>query len=404
MNTNGEDFMSHSFVMEKMQGYHHSLDLMKRLSESPDLQGDSWRSLTTGDDFMELVCENGQILVRGRSVPQLSAVWSRQKHETLPEQQLNSPKLSQTQLTKIVNLPNDSKLHQPDFKHHDKHSDLQTSSSLRPVVLLSSHDQPSGSTTIPVRGPRLPRPELETTNEKPPAGCSNPVQSTPNERTSRLRITKSKMELPSHEQSEAVFPQHDDEEEIEGDKKSEDWRSRRAKRKSREIHNLSEKRRRDKINKRIHALKDLLPSSSKVGKASVLDETIEYVKTLQLQLQLQFQMVSMGSGLFMSPAMFTSGMQSMQTPSLAQMSEMAVRMHMGVGCRPTSLVSSSPVFGLSGQRMSIPVPQPPFFPSIGRAFTHSIPVPRIPGIASVPSSSLKGSVQIGSSGVIHKGI
>ncbi|KAB1224084.1 Transcription factor PIF3 [Morella rubra] len=52
-----------------------------------------------------------------------------------------------------------------------------------------------------------------------------------------------------------------------------------------EVHSLSERRRRDKINKRMRILKDLIPNCKKVDKASMLDEAIEYLKTLQLQLQ-----------------------------------------------------------------------------------------------------------------------
>ncbi|KAK4743620.1 hypothetical protein SAY87_009932 [Trapa incisa] len=73
-------------------------------------------------------------------------------------------------------------------------------------------------------------------------------------------------------------------------------------------HNLSEKKRRDRINKRMRALQELLPNCDKVDKASVLDEAIEYMKKLQLQLQ----MMSTGSRVFSSPmAMFPAGMHQL---------------------------------------------------------------------------------------------
>ncbi|GFP96401.1 transcription factor pif4 [Phtheirospermum japonicum] len=68
-----------------------------------------------------------------------------------------------------------------------------------------------------------------------------------------------------------------------------------------EIHNLSERRRRDRINERMRALQELIPHSNKSDKASMLDEAIEYMKSLQLQLQ---QMMWMGSG--MAPMMLPS--------------------------------------------------------------------------------------------------
>uniref|UniRef100_A0A6N2MYR5 BHLH domain-containing protein n=1 Tax=Salix viminalis TaxID=40686 RepID=A0A6N2MYR5_SALVM len=43
---------------------------------------------------------------------------------------------------------------------------------------------------------------------------------------------------------------------------------------------------RDKINKKMRALQDLIPNSNKVDKASMLDEAIDYLKSLQLQVQI----------------------------------------------------------------------------------------------------------------------
>ncbi|KAF8689956.1 hypothetical protein HU200_002606 [Digitaria exilis] len=65
-----------------------------------------------------------------------------------------------------------------------------------------------------------------------------------------------------------------------------------------EVHNLSEKRRRSRINEKMKALQTLIPNSSKTDKASMLDDAIEYLK----QLQLQVQMLSMRNGLYLPPA------------------------------------------------------------------------------------------------------
>uniref|UniRef100_A0A0D9ZAV6 BHLH domain-containing protein n=1 Tax=Oryza glumipatula TaxID=40148 RepID=A0A0D9ZAV6_9ORYZ len=66
-----------------------------------------------------------------------------------------------------------------------------------------------------------------------------------------------------------------------------------------EVHNLSERRRRDRINEKMRALQELIPHCNKTDKASMLDEAIEYLKSLQLQLQMMW----MGSGMA-PPVMF----------------------------------------------------------------------------------------------------
>ncbi|KAL9330600.1 hypothetical protein ACSQ67_000210 [Phaseolus vulgaris] len=64
-----------------------------------------------------------------------------------------------------------------------------------------------------------------------------------------------------------------------------------------EFHNLSEKRRRSRINEKMKALQKLIPNSNKTDKASMLDEAIEYLK----QLQLQVQMLMMRNGFSLHP-------------------------------------------------------------------------------------------------------
>jgi phytochrome-interacting factor 4 len=44
-------------------------------------------------------------------------------------------------------------------------------------------------------------------------------------------------------------------------------------------------RRRDRINEKMRALQELIPHCNKTDKASMLDEAIEYLKSLQLQVQ-----------------------------------------------------------------------------------------------------------------------
>ncbi|WJX85241.1 hypothetical protein P8452_67727 [Trifolium repens] len=61
------------------------------------------------------------------------------------------------------------------------------------------------------------------------------------------------------------------------------------------VHNLSERKRRDKINEKIRTLRELIPNCNKTDKASMLDDAIDYLKNLKLQLHI----MSMSRGLCM---------------------------------------------------------------------------------------------------------
>lgn len=79
-----------------------------------------------------------------------------------------------------------------------------------------------------------------------------------------------------------------------------------------EVHNLSEKRRRSRINEKMKALQKLIPNSNKTDKASMLDEAIEYLK----QLQLQVQMLTMRNGLSLYPMCAPGLLQPNQQPQM----------------------------------------------------------------------------------------
>ncbi|CAA7016720.1 unnamed protein product [Microthlaspi erraticum] len=114
-----------------------------------------------------------------------------------------------------------------------------------------------------------------------------------------------------------------------------------------EVHNLSERRRRDRINERMKALQELIPHCSKTDKASILDEAIDYLKSLQMQLQVMW----MGSGMAAAaaaaaatPMMFPGvqpspyinqmAMQSqMQMPQFPVMNRPAAQNHPGLVCQ-----------------------------------------------------------------------
>ncbi|KAK9041732.1 hypothetical protein V6N11_016822 [Hibiscus sabdariffa] len=91
----------------------------------------------------------------------------------------------------------------------------------------------------------------------------------------------------NRDDEEFECPSEDTEEEYIGVKKAIHARGGKGSKRSRaaEVHNLSERRRRDRINEKMRALQELIPNCNKVDKASMLDEAIEYLKTLQLQVQ-----------------------------------------------------------------------------------------------------------------------
>ncbi|XP_057960900.1 transcription factor PIF3-like isoform X2 [Malania oleifera] len=141
---------------------------------------------------------------------------------------------------------------------------------------------------------------------------------------------KQNMKRKCHDNEESEGPSDGVEEESVGVRKAVPARGGAGSKRSRaaEVHNLSERRRRDRINEKMRALQELIPNCNKVDKASMLDEAIEYLKTLQLQVQI----MSMGTGMCMPPPMmFPTGMQHMHTAHMAHFSHMGVGMSMGMG-------------------------------------------------------------------------
>ncbi|CAH9050952.1 unnamed protein product [Cuscuta epithymum] len=149
-----------------------------------------------------------------------------------------------------------------------------------------------------------------------------------------------------------------------------------------EVHNLSERRRRDRINEKMKALQELIPRCNKSDKASMLDEAIEYLKSLQLQVQ----MMSMSHGCGMMPMMYPGFQQYMPA---AMSLGMGMGMNPQVGPYPTVLPTSSmpnpsPATSL-GPRFPMPTfPMPPPFP---------VPDPsRIPAPSQPPPDPMLNSL------------
>ncbi|XP_073134708.1 transcription factor PHYTOCHROME INTERACTING FACTOR-LIKE 13-like [Henckelia pumila] len=111
-----------------------------------------------------------------------------------------------------------------------------------------------------------------------------------------------------------------------------------------EVHNLSERRRRDRINEKMRALQELITHSHKSDKASMLDEVIEYMKYLQSQIQFMWmgsqmaQMVLPGiqnymfwAGMGISPTTTISQIQYLMCfPRLPQIYQAMAVIHVGI--------------------------------------------------------------------------
>ncbi|KAH7284154.1 hypothetical protein KP509_34G041700 [Ceratopteris richardii] len=96
-----------------------------------------------------------------------------------------------------------------------------------------------------------------------------------------------------------------------------------------EVHNLSERNRRNRINQKIKALQELIPNSKKVDKASVLDEAIEYMKILQMQLQ----MVSLRNS-FTAPTLVMAPMALPQAAQLQMTQPQSIGFGLPIGHMP----------------------------------------------------------------------
>ncbi|XP_012088811.1 transcription factor PIF3 isoform X2 [Jatropha curcas] len=268
-------------------------------------------------------------------------------------------------------------------------------------------------------------------NAEPVVASSSVCSGNSVERVSEEPTQDLKRKYQEIEESEG--PSEDVEEESVGAKRAAPARGSTGSKRSRaaEVHNLSERRRRDRINEKMRALQELIPNCNKVDKASMLDEAIEYLKTLQLQI------MSMGAGLYMPSMMLPPGMPHMHAPHMAQFSPMGVGMGMGMGFgmgMPDMIVGSSgcsmiqmppmhgahfpsppisgpsalhgmsgsnlPIFGLSSQGHPMPYPCAPLMPMSGGSLLKTTMGMNAGGVAgpmnnldSAPVSGSKDSIQ-----------
>ncbi|XP_030459492.2 transcription factor PIF3-like isoform X4 [Syzygium oleosum] len=208
----------------------------------------------------------------------------------------------------------------------------------------------------------------------------------------------------SHETDESDGPSEDVEEDPTHKKKQNPAQGTSKRSRAAEVHNLSERRRRDRINEKMRALQELIPNCNKVDKASMLDEAIEYLKTLQLQ-----QMMSMGAGLYMPPMMLPTGMHPAQMPHFSPFG-------VGMGSAIGFGMGMVDMNGHSSGRPVVQVPpmQGPHFPgplmSAGMAGANlqmldfpgqgiPLPMPRTPLVPFPGGPVMKPAVGLGAYGI-----
>ncbi|KAL9272853.1 Transcription factor PIF1-like protein, partial [Drosera capensis] len=161
---------------------------------------------------------------------------------------------------------------------------------------------------------------------------------------------------------------------------------------SAEVHSLSERKRRDRINERMRTLQQLIPSCTKSDKASMLDEAIRYTNQLQMQVRENAfgaatllrkvgnghgreMMMSMGYG--MPPIMFP-GVQQYMPPT-----------GMGMGMEAT-MVMSHPMMPFPHMLPSSGFLPPGSAPLLGPRFplpTFPMPVIPAPGPSRAEASN-----------------
>ncbi|XP_056857721.1 transcription factor PIF5-like isoform X2 [Raphanus sativus] len=180
------------------------------------------------------------------------------------------------------------------------------------------------------------------------SGCSKENESGRNVTISRKRKHVMDTDQESVSQSDVSLMSTDDQ--VMGNKSSQRSGSTRRSRAA-EVHNLSE-RRRDRINERMKALQELIPHCNRTDKASILDEAIDYLKSLQMQLQVMW----MGRGMAAAaaiPMMFPGVQSSQYINQMAMQSQMLQPqfpvMNRSVAQNHPGLVCQNPVMQLQMQ-------------------------------------------------------
>uniref|UniRef100_A0A804LRH0 BHLH domain-containing protein n=1 Tax=Zea mays TaxID=4577 RepID=A0A804LRH0_MAIZE len=149
-----------------------------------------------------------------------------------------------------------------------------------------------------------------------------------------------------------------------------------------EAHNLTEKRRRHKINERFKTLQQIVPGCSKSNQASTLDQTIHYMKSLQHQVQAMSSAGLLAPAAAAYPAVVQPRCVPLgTTPPVPFQAAAPTTMVLG-GYHPPSSPATMVPFGTTA------VLQLPHYP--GDAAAVMVPVEPLYPAAAAPAAAAKG--------------
>jgi phytochrome-interacting factor 3 len=119
-----------------------------------------------------------------------------------------------------------------------------------------------------------------------------------------------------------------------------------------------------------------------IDKASMLDEAIEYLKTLQLQVQ----MMSMGTGLCIPPMLLPTAMQHLQIPPMAHFPHLGMGLGYGMGVFDMSNTGALQMPPMPGAHFPCPMIPGASPQGLGIPGTSTMPMFGVPG-QTIPSSA-----------------
>ncbi|XP_051141274.1 transcription factor SPATULA isoform X2 [Andrographis paniculata] len=231
-------------------------------------------------------------------------------------------------------------------------SSSSSSTFFTPPETQSSTPEIRESVTVPVPVPdRISAPEPSSRFKPSSYDCSLVAREAAVVSSSSFRNLENELDEYDYESEEVVEAVVEETIPKPAMQRSSSKRSRAA-----EVHNLSEKRRRSRINEKMKALQNLIPNSNKTDKASMLDEAIEYLK----QLQLQVQMLTMRNGLSLYPICLPGIMQPTQICQMAMDisdGEKAFNLNMTKAIATDRTISEDAILSLQDDRVKqTPVP------------------------------------------------
>ncbi|KFK37457.1 hypothetical protein AALP_AA4G259600 [Arabis alpina] len=271
----------------------------------------SFKPKLNDQEYMELVCENGKILAKsGR--PNNNDFLQNQRRQSLLD--LYKTEYDESFKKNITNLGDYSSQVVPVSESQPQQGDEQTDSYNKKTKIKSTKSNKRFETSILVDDSLKGLKNVHEVITTPPdeqsvaVGRSTELYFASSSMFSRgtsrdLSFCSFKKIYGDLDEEESTYLSNNSDDESDDAKPQVPTRTRKMmtkRKRNTEVHKLSERKRRDEINKKMRTLQNLLPNCYKEDKVSLLDEAIKYTRTLQLQVQ----MMSMGNGLVRPPMMF----------------------------------------------------------------------------------------------------